>query len=689
MNKNKSNGQTETNEDDLIASMTWDEKRKAAVEDYKNGRPCKSIAQEYGRCEATISSWARQAGCPKRRRGSRSPSTPSDRDQRILRRRRERIPADQVAKEFSLSRATIFSVCKKWVAWVEPPPPPVNGDKAGLLPEHPIDVDVATALHDADVPQSAIAGETGTSAPAPADVVAPAGVGDGTAKLEPEQPGAHQVAIAPPVIGVRETEDQDDLEPGPFPIHALCPVMRRIAEESALVHAIPVELPGMEAVVTVAGALGKGWHCVGAVNGRVTFGNLYVLAGANQSGGKGASDVIVRPLIDASDEMADRFCREERPKLTCELLLLKASLKRLIDQMANPKNCAKTEDALALEMSDLVRMQTRIAEIEALVKAPPSYRIANVTTAALTDRLARNKDVLMSFSPEAGELVRVALGKFNRKKDADFDLYLSGYSVESYGEARVGRGDTKMVPCLSLLWLCQPCVLQQLLGNKEAQERGLVARCLMFTVEPGEIPMDDGVVRSVSESARLDWDALVRGILAARGQAAEPAVISCSPGAQQVFMAFHNESIALRNGAFRDVEGQLGRWRENAIRIAVGQCVADDFTSRATRDVPLTLTEDQARRAVEIARWCCRSGLKVQAASRRNVQLETCNRLCKLLSAQAAKLMTLRLLRDHHGFDLTLVEVVAQAFPDRLVIKDHRPPTGRPSRVLTLTNSVV
>ena len=114
--------------------MTRDEKKKAAVEDYKNGRPCKSIAQEYGRSEATISSWARQDGCPKRPRGSRSPATPSDRDQRILRRRREGIRVKQVAKEFSLSVATIFSVSKKWAAWVEPPPPPVNGENAGLMP---------------------------------------------------------------------------------------------------------------------------------------------------------------------------------------------------------------------------------------------------------------------------------------------------------------------------------------------------------------------------------------------------------------------------------------------------------------------------------------------------------------------------------------------------------------------------
>lgn len=246
--------------------------KESAVADFRNGLPRKLIAEKYGYSEATISGWARQAGCPKRPRGSRLPTTPSDRDQQILRRRRDGIPVKQVASEFRLSVATIFNVCKKWVAWIEPPAPPVDGEHAGLLPKHPVDVDAATALHDADAPQPAIAGETGTSAPAPTELVPLAGISDGKVEPEPEVSVAHQAVVASPVIGVRKADDTDSLEPGPFPIHALSPVMRKIAEETALVHSIPIELPGMQVVATVAGTLGKGWHCLGAVNGRVRHG---------------------------------------------------------------------------------------------------------------------------------------------------------------------------------------------------------------------------------------------------------------------------------------------------------------------------------------------------------------------------------------------------------------------------------
>lgn len=689
MNTNN-NTQTETNEADLTAHMTLDEKKKAAVEDYKNGRPCKSIAQEYGRSEATISSWARQAGCPKRPRGSRSPATPSDRDQRILRRRREGIRVKQVAKEFSLSVATIFSVSKKWAAWVEPPPPPVNGDKAGLLPEHPVDVAAATALPAAAAPQPAVAKEPAMSdsiTPAPAESVAPAGDHAATAVIQPEPLGALPAAAAAPTLDVGVVDKAWDTDPGPFPIHALNQVMRQIVEETAKVRRVAVELPGMTAIATFAGSLGKGWKCVGAVNGCETYGNIYVVIGAGHSYGKGVATAIIRPLLTASDEVAAQFKLEARPKLKVEQKLLARKQKHLLDTLTNPKDCGKLEPAQEREMQeDMARMEGRMAEISTLVGFDPTYWVGNVTSAALTGLLARNGQALMSYSPEAGELVRVVLGKFNRDESADFDLYLSGYTVESYRESRVGRGDTTLVPCLSTCWLCQPFILRELMGNQEARERGMVARILSFTVEAGEIPLDDGIVREVSETAGRDWDALVRTTLTTRSQATEPVVITCSPAAREVFRLLFNEAALLGNGVYRDIWGVLARWRENAIRIAVGQCVADALTDPAPEGAPLVLTEGQARRAVEITLWCCRSGLKIQAASRRDELRAQCDRLSRLLSRRDGR-MTLRDLRDHHGFDPAQVEVVAQAFPDRLVIEDHRPTTGRPSRMLSLTTT--
>ena len=71
----------------------------------------------------------------------------------------------------------------------------------------------------------------------------------------------------------------------PYPLHALNVTMRAIAEATAEVHQIPIELPAMAAVATMAGALGKSCELVGAVNGKTSFGNIYVIAGAPKSTG--------------------------------------------------------------------------------------------------------------------------------------------------------------------------------------------------------------------------------------------------------------------------------------------------------------------------------------------------------------------------------------------------------------------
>ncbi len=64
------------------------------------------------------------------------------------------------------------------------------------------------------------------------------------------------------------------LQPGQFPVDALNETQRRIAEDVATVHELPIELAAMPALAVTAAALGKGWKLTGAVNGRENFGNL-------------------------------------------------------------------------------------------------------------------------------------------------------------------------------------------------------------------------------------------------------------------------------------------------------------------------------------------------------------------------------------------------------------------------------
>lgn len=97
--------------------------KEAAVEDYRRGVPIKVIAQKYGFTPATISIWAKAAKLPRRARGIQPTAQPSDRDRAIIRRARE-VAIKDVAKEFKMTRARVWSIRSDWskAGWQEPLP---------------------------------------------------------------------------------------------------------------------------------------------------------------------------------------------------------------------------------------------------------------------------------------------------------------------------------------------------------------------------------------------------------------------------------------------------------------------------------------------------------------------------------------------------------------------------------------
>lgn len=471
-------------------------------------------------------------------------------------------------------------------------------------------------------------------------------------------------------------------EPGGFPLDALGETQRRIVESTSEVFQIAPELPGMASIATMAAAIGKSYVVQDATNGRETHCNLYVIAGAPKSYGKGACAVIAGPLIAASSELAEAFKLNDRPELVQEQRVLEKKMANTISLLAKVggKNAELLSEHEKEQLrGELVEMQKRFDHIEPLVKQLPSYWIGSSTSAAFAEFLARNDGVIFSYSLEAGELVRIALGKFSKDNAADFDLLLSGYTVEVLRETRIIRGDNQLLPCVSVLWFCQPFLLRELYANEEALERGLTARVLPFAVEHAVIPYDDGVSRCVNEQARAEWDGLIRRILEGRN---ERHFIQCSREAREVFRAFHNEAVDYRNGHYRDIEGELGRWRENAVRVSGGLCVEDGLT-KGTDGSQLILTPEQAERGVRIARWAHLSGLRFMERGRTERQFARVEKLQGVLARQYRGTATLADLKKRNGFENAEVIQLATAFP--LVLKYEKHETGgRPSETVSL-----
>lgn len=162
------------------------------------------------------------------------------------------------------------------------------------------------------------------------------------------------IQFAPPSAGV----ESDLPEPLPFPIEVLPPVLRDLAEQSAEVFQVPVELPAMVALGTLSGAMGKSFELQGVRNGTSGFGNLFVVAAAERGTGKGqAGGRIVAPILEASRALADHWRAKTAPSAKADEKVFAAKLAVTLSEAK--KACG----------SDLDRIRAEAAELQGKVDA--------------------------------------------------------------------------------------------------------------------------------------------------------------------------------------------------------------------------------------------------------------------------------------------------------------------------------
>jgi hypothetical protein len=156
-------------------------------------------------------------------------------------------------------------------------------------------------------------------------------------------------------IGVDDVIGHDP-GPGDFPIEALSPVMREIADSVADVYQIPTSMPAVAALAVHAGAVGKTYRVVGAVNGQQSYGNLYVIVAAARGGGKSTvAGILAKPLMMANDELSRKFL-PTKTALEARAGLLGKQIEGLLRKAMKP-----SEDETAL-LRELETKKRELAE---------------------------------------------------------------------------------------------------------------------------------------------------------------------------------------------------------------------------------------------------------------------------------------------------------------------------------------
>jgi hypothetical protein len=473
-------------------------------------------------------------------------------------------------------------------------------------------------------------------------------------------------------------EEADDDAPIELPLDALPQVIRELATSCSEVFQVDQALPAVAALTILSAALGKSVACAGATNGRVTPPNLFNLIVAPPSYGKGVAGVVAKPLLDASKELADKWEEETRPDLRAGIAMAEVRRKEILAEI---KGGSLTAAGRAEARAELAGLEREIETNTREAATPPMLYVGSATGAALGVALKRNGEALLSFALEAGDAIRVAAGRFSADQKCDYDLLLSGYTGEPFTEARISRESPRLdAPCLSVLWACQPSLVRELYGTAEAQERGLLARINVTCCDDDETPLDDGIFREVPAELEAHWENLIRAALDLR-RTGRKVTFHATAEAKEVFRQWHNSAVVLRNGAGRESESKLKRCRENAIRIALCVAAAEWLETGGQGD-ETTLDAEAAARGVALADYFLSQTLSLTrgaAFERRQARLEELLRCVDQFGIGGR--ITLRRLRNNHGFGETEARQIAERETGLLRIEEKPPTTrgGRPS----------
>jgi Protein of unknown function (DUF3987) len=195
----------------------------------------------------------------------------------------------------------------------------------------------------------------------------------------------------------------------------------------------------------------------------------------------------------------------------------------------------------------------------------------------------------------------------------------------------------------------------------------MLARLIYSINERDIVPHESAESREPNMEARLKWGEAIANIHGHIYCASAPQIFNVTHEAREVFRDFHNRSVDLRNGPFRDDADVMGRLRENAIRLALGQAVLDGMT---LDNIKVEITARQAERGVALAEWGLYSLLHFLGPARHKRRQERLRALAEVLKERGAE-CSLRILRDSHGFSPEEVKRLAGQFPTRFAVEKY------------------
>ena len=470
----------------------------------------------------------------------------------------------------------------------------------------------------------------------------------------------------------------------PFPIHSLPPVLRDMAIAIAKSKRVPRALPGVCVLGVASASLGSELQ-IQSASGRVTRGNLFLASSAKS--GVGKSEVLreaLEPFYQFEQSIIEKWKTEELPKMQARKIELEISIHRKKMTLNRAKDTPKGKE--------FEELQKDIAEFNALEKVmcAPVLAVEDILSESLGVLLAANKETLASFSSDSRDIIKNICGRYRRSnEETDEAIYLKAFSGDPLRVNRLGRNPIYLQsPCLSVLWLLQPDMMNLMFTKNGLIASGLMPRFLIADSRAQATKITGHESMSIPSDVKLAYRDLVFDLLRTYRFANATFTIQTESEASRKLVDFFNLTVDIRNEKYNLFESFIARWAEQAWRIAVVLHAAEN--GGCAHQVPLSV--ETASAAIELVKWFNKEQIDIMEAVGHQTKKTKRSRILRaIFRKDGEKDIT---AREVQRLGITSTAAEAHEILERMV-KEHdlksemrKPKKGRVFRVYSMPNPV-
>jgi len=501
-----------------------------------------------------------------------------------------------------------------------------------------------------------------------------------------ETPAARRAieqTLFPPIVTELDANDLllclDAEEPlPPFPMETLPKIFRVPVEEVMRHYRVPALIPVTCALVINSAAVGRGVAVKSNV--RRTYANLYAIIGAKSGTGKTVVfDEFMVPFEELQREMLDAFKTGEKPSAEAELKLVEADVQRLLKFKRNQKEPDLAEDSRRERLGELLQRQ---AELEDKLETAARLWCVDFTSEALGVLLANSNEQIAVLTDEGGLALYNMIGRYTKGVVTDDILLCKAKSVNGTTVDRLGRDPIILrQPCVALLLLVQPDLLNMAFGNERLLVGGFLARCLAADSRMKILYEDETTLPEVDPAVMEGWKQHIRALVKNFRLAEEPYWINVEEGVRALSRKFHNDIVDQIRGGLWDLDAFALHWVERTWEIALNLHIGL-HGAECYRHV---LSNDTFAKAILISRYFANRQLEVLNAMRIKATNDRRDQLAKILEGNNKKPITFRDLKRRHGLDRQEVLNTVKSHPELFGIAElRRQSGGTPSLVVFL-----